>query len=137
MRPGWLLLVVAFPLSGCGRIRFANDCAELSQIVASGLEELRKATRPNTAAAYRTAGALYHPIAERLRKAASSSELRENAEDHARSIEALGGVVRAYADALDSKDEARIASTRGELERASRREQMASRRLGQECQGRF
>jgi hypothetical protein len=132
-----LAAAVVFPCLGCAPIRMARECQTLSEIVESGQRDLQLATRPDTAAAYRAAGALYEKIAKKLRLAAGSIQLRAPAEDHARTIEAMAPSVNAYADALDSGDAQRIEAARGELERASRREQRASRRLAAECQGRF
>jgi hypothetical protein len=132
-----LAVVAALASLGCAPLRTARECEKLSNLVKAGLRDLQNATSPRTPAAYRAAGALYRKVADQLRLTAGSSQLRSVAEDYARSVEAMGPPVKTYADALESGDAQRIEAAHAEVERASRREQMASRRLGIECQGRF
>ena len=134
----WLwLLVAGVALLGCGRVRMTRECRRLSLIVEEGRSELDQVTRPKTPAAYRTAGPLYRKIAEQLRRAVGPGELRLTTEQYARSVEAIAPNILAYADALEAKDEARIEAVWIEVDRASRRERMASRRLEDQCHGRF
>ena len=72
-----------------------------------------------------------------LRRAVGPSELRLTTEEYARSVEAIAPSIFAYADALESNDEERIEAVRVEVDRASRRERSASRRLEDQCHGRF
>ena len=134
----WLWLVVAsVALLGCGRVRMTRECRRLSLIVEAGRSELDQVTGPKTPAAYRKAGPLYGKITDRLRRAVGASELRPTTEEYARSVEAIAPSIRAYADALESNDEERIEAVRVEVDRASRRERVASRRLEDQCHSRF
>jgi hypothetical protein len=134
----WLwLMVAAAALLGCDRVRSTRECRRLSLIVEAGRRELDQVTGPRTPAAYRLAEPLYGKIADRLRRAVGPSELRLTTEEYARSVEAIAPSIRAYADALESNDEERIEAGRIEVDRASRRERVASRRLENHCHGRF
>jgi hypothetical protein len=142
MRPAvvwrWLWLgSISAPLLGCSKFRATRECRELSAVVEAGRLELAQVTRPNTPAAYRSAGPVYQKIADQLRRTVSSKELELTAEEYARSVEAIAPGVRSYADALESKEGERIEAVRLEVERAARREQLASRRLENQCHGRF
>jgi len=114
-----------------------RDCRRLAEIVEVGRHDIDRATAPGTAKAYRDAAPLYPKVAGRLRLAAGSSEIRRTAEEYARTVEAMGPSVTAYADALDSGDAEREAATRRELDTAARRERVASRRLEDQCHGRI
>jgi hypothetical protein len=134
----WLwLLVAGVALLGCDRVRTTRECRRLSLIVEAGRRELDQVTGPKTPAAYRVAGPLYGKIADQLRRAVGPSELRLTTEEYARSVEAIAPSISAYADALESNDEERIEAVRVEVDRASRRERIASRRLEDQCHGRF
>jgi hypothetical protein len=142
MRPAvlvrWLWLMVAgVALLGCDRVRSTRECRRLSLIVEAGRRELDQVTGPKTPAAYRLAEPLYGRIANRLRQTVGSSELRLTTEEYARSVEAMAPSIRAYAEALESNDEERIEAVRVEVDRASRRERIASHRLEDQCHGRF
>jgi hypothetical protein len=132
-----LLALATLSAAGCAPVRVARECQNLAEIVKAGLRELEQTTRPDTPGAYRAAGPLYRKIAGQLRQTVASIELRPVAEDYARSVEAFGPNVLAYAEALESGEASRIEIARGELDRVSRREQMASRRIEIECRTRF
>ena len=141
MRPSvvvrWLWLVTASAsVLGCNHIRMTRECRQLSGIVESRRQELELVTRPNTPAAYRAAGPLYGKIAEQLRRTVGSNQLQPTIQEYARSVEAIAPNVLAYADALESNDAERIDAVQAEVNRASRRERQASRRLEDQCHGR-
>jgi hypothetical protein len=134
----WLWLIVAgVALLGCDRVRMTRECRRLSLLVEEGRSQLDQVTGPKTPAAYRAAGPLYRKIAEQLRRAVGASKLKPTTEEYARSVEAIEPSIRAYADALESNDEGRIDAVWVEVDRAYRRERIASRRLEDQCHGRF
>lgn len=136
LRSMWLL-VAASSLLGCDRVRTTRECRQLSAVVESARRELNQVTGPRTVAAYRASLPLYERVASRLQSTVESSQLRLLVEDYARSVRAIAPSVEAYADALDSKDQARLEAAGAELDRAARRERLASRRLEDQCHDRF
>jgi hypothetical protein len=132
-----LALLALLCFSGCGRFRTTHECRRLSEIVETGRREIDRVAAAKTPAAYRGSAPLYARIAGQLRLAAGSSELRSSADDYARSVETVGRSVSAYAEALASGDTARESSARRDLENASRKERLSSRRLEDLCHGRI
>jgi len=131
------LLTLLLCFSGCGRFRTTRECRRLSEIVETGRREIDRVAAAKTPAAYRSSAPLYARIAGQLRLAAGSSELRSSADDYARSVETVGRSVSTYAEALASGDTARESSARRDLENASRKERVNSRRLEDLCHGRI
>jgi len=131
------LLAVVVCSSGCGRFRMTRECRELSEIVEAGRLEIDEATAPRTPAAYRKSVPLYRRVADQLRRLSRASELRRSVEEYARSVAAIGPLVQNYAEALASGDAARETTARKELDAASRKERLASRRLEDQCHGRI
>jgi hypothetical protein len=133
----WLVVAGAPLLFACSRLRMTQECRKLSAVVETGRIELERVTRPKTPAAFRTASPLYRKLAERLRLSVASRQLRATAEEYARSVEGIATTLGAYADALEANDPVRVKAVRVEVDRASRRERLASRRLEDQCHGRF
>jgi hypothetical protein len=137
LRRSLALLTLLVCFSGCGRFRAARQCRQFSEIVETGRQEIDRVAAAKTPAAYRSSAPLYARVAGQLRVAAGSSELRPSADDYARSVETVGRTVSAYAEALASGDSARESSARRDLESASRKERVNSRRLEDLCHGRI
>jgi hypothetical protein len=131
------LLAVVVCFSGCGHLRVTRECRELSEIVEAGRVEIDQATAPRTPAAYRNSVPLYRRVADQLRRVSQASELRRSVAEYARSVDAIAPFVQNYAEALASGDAAREKSARKELDAASRKERLASRRLEDQCHGRI
>ena len=114
-----------------------RECRSLSEVVEAGRLEIDRTAAARTPAAYQRSAPLYTRIAGQVRATAGASPLRSSADDYARSVESLGRSVSAYAEALTSGDTARETSARKDLENATRRERLASRRLEDLCHGRI
>jgi hypothetical protein len=142
MRPAVLrrslaLLAVVVCFAGCGRYRTIRECRGLSEIVETGRREIDRVAAARTPAAYRSSAPLYARVAGQLRLAAGSGELRPIVDDYARSVETVGRSVSGYAEALASGDSARESNARKDLDSASRKERVHSRRLEDLCHGRI
>jgi hypothetical protein len=117
------LLVLS--LAGCQRLDQAKECRSIARLVNPVLEIIDRERQqfPNNASAHRAIAARYEAIGAAVAEVPiATAHLKEAVSNYERLTRDAARTARAFADAVDSNDPARIASVRGAAAREAKRE---------------
>jgi hypothetical protein len=126
-------------LGGCGRFDRVSDCKKVATLVNPGLAAIDEARQknPGSADAYRSIAARYDTLAASMwNLKLETRRLGEAMLEYQKVMREGSHDARQFAEALDSKDPARIASARAAASRTVKHEGAVMGRIDGICRGR-
>ena len=129
------LTLAALPACfGCAGLEKSSECRAVSKAVNPVLADIDHERMTLKSASYRLISTKYEDLATALEKQKiRTKHLAEAVNDYERMLREAARDARAFADALDGKDEARLAMLRGTATRTVRHEATAWARLEVAC----
>jgi len=139
MRSPFVAVLATLALSGCQRFDRTQECRSLAQVVNPVLAAIDKERKqgPEDANLHRAIGMQYESVAVRVGRIRSKTKkLSDAIDEYQRVLRDAGRDARNFAEALESKNAGRIAATRSEATRTTKREASALSRIDTVCHGR-
>jgi hypothetical protein len=128
------LVAVLAACTACAPLDRANECRTLARVTNPVLSDVVRDRTVVTGASYRIIAAKYDGLATSIGQVKiRTKHLAEAVNDYQRMINEAARDARAYADALDAKDEARILIVHAAASRTTRHEATALSRLDLAC----
>jgi hypothetical protein len=130
-----LALVAVLPwCAACTALERADECRTVARVTNPVLSDIMHDRTVVTGASYRIIAAKYDGLATAIGQVKiRTKHLAEAVNDYQRMLNEAARDSRAYADALDAKDEARILIVRAATSRTTRHEASALSRLDLAC----
>lgn len=130
-----LALVATLPsYAACAPLDRADECRAVARVTNPVLSDIVRDRTVVTGASYRIIAAKYDGLATSIGQVKiRTKHLAEAVNDYQRMINEAARDARAYADALDAKDEARVLIVHAAASRTTRHEATALSRLDTAC----
>ena len=129
-----LMLAALLPCAGCAGLDKASECREVARLVNPVLADIDHERTTVRAASYRGIAVKYEELATTLEKLKlRTKHVAEAVNDYEHMLHEASRDAKAFADALDAKDEARVVIIHGAAARTIRHEATAWARLEVSC----